>query len=220
MMLVAHGLLTELRIAQKSGPRLRAMAVLRVAGAVALAWALNQIYSCGGFLESDNEMIWKSAPTDDSWAAWAVGELKTMLGIFLIILAMLFALKLLKRIGITDLLIRLLGPGLRAMGISEAAAPVTIIGMTMGITYGGGLIIQEAKSGRLPKRDIFFSLALMGLCHSLIEDTVLMVSLGAHVSGILVARLIFSLVVVFVLVKLVGRLSERTFDRLLFRRRR
>jgi len=219
MMLVAHGLLTELRIAQKSGPRLRAMAALRLLGAVALGWVLNQIYSCGDFLQYRSTMIWKPAATDGSWAAWAIGELRTMGGIFLIILVLLFALELLERIGLTDLLVRLLGPGLGSLGMSEAAAPVTIIGMTMGITYGGGLIIQEAKSGRMSKRDIFFSLALMGLCHSLIEDTILMVSLGAHVSGILLARAIFSVVVVFVLVKLTDRISERTFDRLLFRTR-
>lgn len=217
MILVAHGLLTELRIAQKSGPRMRAMAALRLTGAVALGWLLNQVYTRGGLLQGPNITLWNPEPTDHSWGSWALGQLKTLAAIFAIILALLFVMKLLKRIGVTDLLIRLLEPVLRILGISKAAAPVTVIGMTMGITYGGGLIIQQARSGAMRKRDIFFSLALMGLCHSLIEDTLLMVALGAHTSGILWARLGFSLVVVFVLVRLLKRVPEKVFDRLLFR---
>ena len=45
MVLVAHGLLVELRIVQKAGPRIRAMAVLRVAGALLFGWLLHQVYS-------------------------------------------------------------------------------------------------------------------------------------------------------------------------------
>ncbi len=38
MMLVAHALPVELRIAQKAGSRLHAMAFLRIAGALTLGW--------------------------------------------------------------------------------------------------------------------------------------------------------------------------------------
>jgi len=58
---------------------------------------------------------------------------------------------------------------------------------------------------------------LMGLCHSLIEDTLLMIVLGGHVSGVLFGRLFFSLMTVYLMVKAVSCLSETTFDRYLFR---
>ena len=35
-------------------------------------------------------------------------------------------------------------------------------------------------------------MALMGLCHSLVEDTILMMLLGGHLSGILGGRVVFS----------------------------
>ena len=101
--------------------------------------------------------------------------------------------------------------------MSREAAPVTIVGMTLGLTLGGGLIIQEARSGRLSKRDVFFSVALMSLCHSLIEDTMLMALLGAHWPTILVGRLAFALVSVFILARLAGAVSEDAFDRFLVR---
>ena len=112
---------------------------------------------------------------------------------------------------------RVLKPVLYLMGISKDAAPVTIIGMTMGIGYGGGLIIHEARSGRLSKRDIFFSLSFMGLMHSMIEDTLLMLLLGGHISGVLFLRFIFAMTVIFIMVRLMRGLTRETFNRYFFR---
>jgi hypothetical protein len=110
-------------------------------------------------------------------------------------------------------------PVLRLLGLSERAAPLTIVGMTLGITYGGGLIIKESRSGHLSTRDVFFSLALLSLCHSLIEDTFLMVAIGANVWGVLFPRMFFGLAVVFVLARVLGRLPDEKFERFLVRPR-
>ena len=102
------------------------------------------------------------------------------------------------------------------MGLSKDAAPITVIGMTMGIGYGGGLIIREVQSGTLSRKDIFFSLSFMGLMHSMIEDTSLMLLLGGHISGVLVFRFLFAMLVIFVMVRLMRRVSDRTFNRYFF----
>jgi hypothetical protein len=101
------------------------------------------------------------------------------------------------------------------LGMNRAAAPITIVGLTLGFTYGGALIIQEAHSGRLGGRDVFFSIALMSLSHSIIEDTLFMMALGAHPSGTLGARFLISLLVVSLLVRLFHGLSDDTFSRFL-----
>ncbi len=220
MMLVAHALPVELRIAQKAGPRFRIMALLRLTSAFVLGWLLFKIYSLTGYLQTANASIWsppqQAAP---SWSSWLLGEVRNLLSIFLIILCLLTAMKLLEKFGITALFTRLLEPVLSSMGMSRAAAPITIIGMTLGLSYGGGLIIQEAQSGRLGKQDIFFSLVLMGLCHSIVEDTLLMMVMGGHLSGILVGRTLFALLVTFLLVKILRRMPEERFDRFLYRSR-
>jgi hypothetical protein len=51
----------------------------------------------------------------------------------------------------------------------------------------------------------------MGLCHSLIEDTILMIAIGGHYSGILVARLLFSFLIIWALVKFTKKLPDKTF---------
>lgn len=217
MVLVAHALPVESRIAQKAGTRFRATVLIRVFGALLLGWILHLSYQLTGTLQETNRALWSPPAVDPTWSAWVAAELRTMLAIFVIILTLMALLKVMKAIGITTLMTRLLAPLLKLLGMSTEAAPVTIIGMTLGLSYGGGLIIQEAQSGRLGKRDLFASVTLMGLCHSIIEDTLLVMVFGAHLSGIFWGRLIFSLLVVFVLVRLINRIPEHLFERYLVR---
>ncbi len=191
MILVAHGLPVELRIAQKAGTRFRAMALIRVGGALLLGWILHVCYQFSGTLQQENHALWNPAKVEPTWNGWMVAELRTMVIIFLIILGLMTFLQVLKKMGISDLMTRFLEPVLAVLGMGREAAPITIIGMTLGLSYGGGLIIQEAQSGRLSKQDVFSSVALMGLCHSIFEDTLLLMVLGAHVSGIFWGRLLF-----------------------------
>jgi len=217
MMLVAHGLPVELRIAQKAGARFRTMLLLRIGSALLLGWMLHQIYRFSGTLQQANQALWNPPAVDPTWSAWIVAELRNMGSIFLIILSLLALLLMLKKIGITDLMTRLLEPVLALLGMGRQAAPITIIGMTLGLSYGGGLILQEARTGNLSRRDIFSSLALMGLCHGLVEDTLLMVLLGGHLSGLLWARLIFSLLAIALIGKLIQYLPASVSDQYLFR---
>lgn len=219
LMLVAHGLPVEIGIARSAGPRVRAMTAVRIGGAVLMGGCLNQIYLITGFLQQPNKAIWNPPPQETAWMAWATGELRNILWIFLIILTLLFVMRILHAIGLMNILTRGLEPGLTFLGIGREAAPITIIGMMVGLSYGGGLIIQEARSGHLQNRDVFFSLALMGLSHSLIEDTLLMMVLGGSISGVLFGRVFFSLLIIFIMVKLMKSCSEETFDRYFYRNR-
>jgi hypothetical protein len=212
MMLVAHNFPIELRIAQKAGTRLRFMGLFRMGSAFVLGWALFRLYGWAGVLQKQNTPIWLPRIDDSSLTTWAVDQSRQLIVIFLFILGLLLVLKILERIGITAIMTRLLTPVLRLLGIGPSACTLTIVGMTLGLGYGGGLIIRESLSGRVDRRDVLFSLALMGLCHSLFDDTLVAAVSGADFSGILWARLLFSLAAVFLLVKLVSCLSEKTID--------
>lgn len=99
------------------------------------------------------------------------------------------------------------------MGLSERTTTITIVGVTLGLTYGGGLLINEAKKGDLTKMDVFGSLSLLALCHSLIEDTLLIMLLGADLSGILYARLIFSVILITLIIHFVRMLKDSVFKK-------
>lgn len=213
MILVAHGLPVELRIAQKAGTRFRMMAVIRIGGALLLGWLLNVTYQTSALLQQPNRALWQPDSVAPTWSGWLIAELRTMAIIFTIIFALMIFLFILKKVGIHDLMTRLLEPVLAALGMGREAAPVTIIGMTIGLSYGGGMIIREAHAGHLKQQDVFCSVALMGLCHSIFEDTLLLMVIGAHVSGIFWARVLFSFVVIFLLARLINSLPRAIFER-------
>jgi len=73
----------------------------------------------------------------------------------------------------------LLRPFLRVLGISKEVTNLTIIGITLGLSFGGGLLISEAKRGHTAARDVFTAIMLLNLLHSLIEDTLLTMLIGA-----------------------------------------
>ena len=217
MILIAHSLPVEAMIAQKAGTRLRITLTIRLAGALLLGWILHITYTMTNTLQQTSRVFWNPPAVDPTWSAWLIAEIRNMVMIFLIILALLTILTILRKVGISDLMTRLLAPIMNILGIGREAAPITIIGMTLGISYGGGLIIHEAQKGNLSRRDLFASVALMSLCHSLFEDTLLMMVLGSHLSGILWARLLFSMVVIYLLVKLINKMPDHILNRHLVR---
>ncbi|MEL4376031.1 hypothetical protein [Brucella cytisi] len=57
----------------------------------------------------------------------------------------------------------------------------------------------------------------MGLCHSLIEDTLIVVALGADIYVVLFGRLIFSIVLVAIFARLLRGTGDAFFFRFLYR---
>jgi hypothetical protein len=61
------------------------------------------------------------------------------------------------------------------------------------------LIIKEAHSGKISPRDTLLTLCLLGLCHSLIEDTAIMALIGGDLRVILLGRIVFAFAAIFLL---------------------
>jgi hypothetical protein len=219
MMLIAHAIPIEASIARRAGTRMRTMVALRMGAALAAGMLLHLGYTLSDTLQQPNQALWNPPPRDPSWLGWAAGEMRNLIYIFLIILTLLIVMRLLERLGILAGLTRLLRPLLTLLGISDRAAPLAIIGMPLGLTYGGGLIIQEARAGHLSRHDVFCALALLGICHSFIEDTLLMVVIGGHLSGTLLFRTLFAVLLTWLIARLLQRLPERVLERWFFSRR-
>ncbi|WP_135077569.1 nucleoside recognition protein [Terasakiella sp. SH-1] len=217
MILIAHSLPIEQRIVQKAGPSFTATTALRVAGAMALGAILNVFYSSFNMLSEPAHIDWLPATeANATWQEWAIDSAISLFTIFWIILALVIVLKAFEDLKINDLISKVLSPLLSLLGISNHAIPVTLIGVVLGLGYGGALILREAKEGNMSKQDIFLSLSFMCLFHSALEDTLLIFALGADLSGILIARFLFAFIVVFLLSQLVKRLPQPLFDKILF----
>jgi len=220
IMLMAHALLVEGQIAKKAGTRFRATIAIRVLGAVILAIILNIVYTKTGYLQQMSEIIWKPEPAKDGISGWVLKELKNYGWISVIIFSLVIFMRFIKIFKIDKLLDMLIGPVLKLIGIGKEASGITMVGLSLGLTYGGGLIIKESTEGRVKEKDVFYAVTLMGLCHSLLEDTMLMVMIGGHLSGLLWARFAFSLILMLLMVKMFNRMSDVFFYKYLFVKRK
>ncbi|GLQ32132.1 hypothetical protein [Litoribrevibacter albus] len=213
LMLIAHALPIEARIARQAGIRIRFTLLLRLGGGLILAAILNQLYLAFDYLQQPSELIWQPELPDTSLWAWVKSQAESLLMIQLIIIALLTSLKVMKVLGIERLMKWLLSPVLKLLGIGHQASSLTIIGVTLGINFGGGLLIYESRAGHISKKDVFAAMSFLALCHSIIEDTLLVMVLGADLSGVLWARLIFSIGVIALLTRFVNRLSDETWNK-------
>lgn len=214
MMLFAHSLPIEVRIAQKAGVRIIYTLILRIGGALLLGLLLYHLYRSGDFLSQANNAIWKpQIITDNSISNWIINQLKTLFQVFLIIAALVVFLRLLKLSHIEKLIAILLQPVLKILGLGKQTTSITIIGFTLGLTYGGGLLINEAQSGKISKLDIFGSLTLLSLAHSIIEDTLLIMLLGADISGMLYIRVLLALLITALFIRIAKAVSSKNLNR-------
>ncbi len=217
MMLIAHSLPVEVGITKKSGVRIRVIGTLRLLCAFVYGWILNSVYVLSDWNRMPIKLTWAPEVKSSSLVLWSIGEIKKLIIIFFIIVALHLMLEIFNRTGITNMIIAVLRPVLRFLKISESTMTMVLVGMVVGLAYGGGLIIKEAKLGSIDKRDIFSALVLLSLCHSLIEDTLLMVVLGGRLSGLLWGRMLFAFVLVYLTVRIVEHVPGTFFDRFLFK---
>ncbi|MDR0605088.1 MAG: hypothetical protein LBG80_12370 [Bacteroidales bacterium] len=214
MILIAHTFPIELGISQKTGIRIIVMFLIRFVSAILLGIILSRIYILFGFLQESVHVTSIFTTTETSWKAWGLNELKNYGVIIGVIFLLVAFIHLLEVTGIVKIVNKTMEPVLRWLGISNAMLPLTVVGLTLGIAYGGGLLVEEGKRKGLKAKEIFFSMTLMGLFHSIFEDTLLMLSMGGHWSGIILFRTLFAFFFTYLTVRFVGNMNEKQFLRL------
>lgn len=217
LILFAHGLPIEQKIIQQAGPGMIATTVLRLAGGLLYAFLLHQVLTATGWLSAPVNPAWIPLGATPDWAHYLRGLAETMVWMLVILVVLSWSLELLKVTGVLALLMKVLSPVLRLAGIRGEAEHLTAVGLFLGISYGAGLLIREAQSGAISPRQIFLSCVFMGFAHSVIEDTLIVISLGADVYGVLVGRVVFAIAATAILAALLRQLSDRTFFARMFR---
>jgi spore maturation protein SpmB len=191
MVLTAHNLVVESAVQGRSGTSGMRMALLRIAGAVVLGGLLWQLLRHG---EQGTVVVQSLAgPTDLSLAAfafsWALGVALLLLKIYAIVVGLTIGTETMRAFGVFELLSRSLSPAMRFLALSDSVALLWLTATFLGLAFGAGLIIDESREparfrpGEL--RDFHVSVAIS---HSLLEDTLLFLAVGAHLTWILAPR--------------------------------
>ena len=211
LILFAHGLPIEQKIIEKAGPGMLVTTLLRIGGGLLYAVLLHHILAATGWMSAPVNPTWIPIAATPDWATylWGLGE--TMAWMLVILSALTIGLDLLKIGGVLGLMMKLLSPLLRLAGIRGEAGHLTAVGLFLGISYGGGLLIREAQTGLVSPRQVFLACVFMGFAHSVIEDTLIVMSVGADAWGVLVGRVVFAIAATAGIAALLGRMSDERF---------
>lgn len=219
LILFAHGLPLEQKIIQMAGPGMIATTVLRIAGGLLYAFLLHRVLLATGWLQTPVNPAWIPMTATPDWAEFFRGLGETMVWMLVILVVLSWALLILKTSGLLDWMMKALSPLLRLAGINGEAGHLTAVGLFLGISYGAGLLIREAQSDALSPRQIFLACVFMGFAHSVIEDTLIVMALGADMYGVLVGRVAFAIVATAAIAALLRTMADETFFAHMFRQK-
>ncbi|MDM8556927.1 iron transporter [Desulfococcaceae bacterium HSG7] len=149
-------------------------------------------------------------PSIDFTAAlmnWCVATGYLSLKIFVIIMGLMILLEIMKAFNLIRPIVKALNPILWTMGLSKRVGMLWLTAAIFGLSYGGAVIVEEAKDGNLTKNELTKLHFSIGVNHSLIEDPALFLSLGLSPFWLWIPRLTIAILTVH-LVNLWFRLKK------------
>ena len=200
MCLIAHSVPLETAIQKKTGSSFSIIFVLRIVVAFVGAMILYLL------LPAEPAAVAVSAVARSIPNAGFVTELVTWLKdisllcltIIILITLLMILQRILDEFGVIGFLSRLLNKPLLVLGIPHQAAFLWIVANILGLGYGAGVIIDHVDSGRLSRKHADTLNYHIAISHSLLEDTLLFVAIGASAGWITIPRIILAGVVVWI----------------------
>jgi len=190
-LLISHNLVQEGVIQAQSGLNPVKATLFRIVAAVATVWAMTF------FIETHPSASAQAGALAASTQAfhamvydWAVSMLTLSVKIFFIIMAILTLLDIAKSLGWVMPIVRALSPFLRVLGLSEKVGILWMTAVIFGLTYGGAVIVEEARQGHISKEELEELQLSIGINHSMVEDPFLFMAFGISAFWLWVPRLI------------------------------
>ena len=105
---------------------------------------------------------------------------------------------------------RMSAPVMKVFGLPREARFLWIVVNVVGYAYGAGIIEEQVRAGRMKSQDGDLFNHHAGMCHSLLEDSVLYLAVGIPLLWITLPRILFAILVVW-LERARRRFSRRSF---------
>jgi Fe2+ transport system protein B len=197
-LLIAHNLILEGIIQGKSG-----MGILR-ATLFRLVFAVITVLIIAPFINTTEQSVSGAAITilhsGQTFTGMLIQWIHVMVAlaikIFIIIMLVLTMLEIFKIFGWINHIVRFISPALKIMGLSREVGMLWITAIIFGLTYGGAVIVEEAKKGNLTDEELERLHLSIGINHSMIEDPVLFLPFGIGLFWLWIPRLVIAIVAV------------------------
>ncbi|MFC2947239.1 nucleoside recognition domain-containing protein [Virgibacillus sediminis] len=202
MLSFSHNLFIESAVASKVGINLWVILLTRITLALTSAIVINFVWN-GGAEQAQYGLINASEESPSGWGEIAIQGLETAgMGVFqlaLIVIPLMVIMQYLREKGWLDVFSDKLAPSLKILGMERNTSMTMVAGLTIGLAYGAGLMIQAVKEDGVSKKDMYLAMIFLVSCHAVVEDTLVFIPLGIPVWPLLIIRIVTAVVLTMVI---------------------
>ncbi|MQR94945.1 nucleoside recognition domain-containing protein [Fictibacillus phosphorivorans] len=211
MLSFSHNLFIESGVAASVGIKLWVILIVRIGLALFSAFMINLLWD-GGAEKAQYGFFPKPEAAPNGWGEITLTALeKASLGILqlaLIVIPLMIIMQFMKDKGWLNKFSNWMAPAMKLLGMKENTSMTMAAGLTIGLAYGAGVMMQAAKEDGVSKKDLYLAFIFLVSCHAVVEDTLVFVPLGIPVLPLLIIRVVTAIVLT-VLVAYVWNKMER-----------
>lgn len=210
MLSFSHNLFIESGVAMKTGVKLWIILTVRIGLALVSAFVINLVWQ-GGTEMAQGFGVQETTEIVGAGAILLHGTIKAFSGIgqlALIVIPLMVVVQIMKDLKWLEVFSNALAPFMRILGMKRNASMPFVAGLTLGLAYGAGVMIQAAKEDNVSKKDMTIAFIFLVACHAVIEDTLIFIPLGIPVLPLLLIRLITAIVLTMVVAYIWNRIDS------------
>ncbi|MDL4839280.1 nucleoside recognition domain-containing protein [Aquibacillus rhizosphaerae] len=192
MLSFSHNLIIESTVASKVGVNWLIVVGVRIALALLSAFIIN-IFWKGGSELAQYGLISKTDHVPSGWIDMTILGIQTALmsvvQLAIIVIPLMLAIQFFRELGWMSKVSDWLAPFTKVLGMEKNTSMTLVAGLSIGLAYGAGLMIQAVKEDGVSKKDMCLALIFLVSCHAVVEDTLVFIPLGIPVWPLLLIRL-------------------------------
>lgn len=198
MSLICHNLIIETAIQTKAGASPWRMAALRIGMAFVAGFGLNLILPADivGRLHLSTGLA-EVGSWGDVFTNWGLTLYPLLIKMLVLIVSLNILQSILREFKVLDIIAVPLRPVMRIFGLPLSTSFLWIICNVVGITYGGAAIIDEVERGDATPADARLLNTHVAISHSLLEDTIIFISIGIPLVWLLAPRILLAILAVW-----------------------
>lgn len=196
MCLISHALIVETAIQKRTGSTPWRIVVIRLSASFIAAWGLNLILPAETETVAKN-LISETKSFSPALLKWITDMSITTVKIIILVNLLLILQKILNEFGLIQWILKPFTPLLRMMGLPANTGFLWMVAYTLGLSYGGAIMISESEEGKLSREDADLLNHHIAISHSQLEDPLLFVAMGYHMGILVLPRILLSIVYVW-----------------------
>lgn len=195
-LLMAHNLIQEGIVQGKSGINPLKTTLFRIITATVTVMTVAPWLVPGTIADAPAAALTVRPVLDALLWRWLGITFFLCLKIFFIIMSIMTLLEVMKFLDWIGHIVKFFSPLLRFMGLDKKVGLLWMTAIIFGLTYGGAVIVEEARAEHISPEDLEMLHLSIGINHSMVEDPPLFISLGLNAFWLYIPRLVVAVIAV------------------------